>query len=145
MTKKELSKHLDLLYQCSKNAMEKDEVPVSAILIFPNGDILSSENEVEKKEDPFAHAEFNVIKKGLEKTNSRYLKGCTLLVSLEPCLFCLAAILKTRIENLFYVLDDEKEGGLSYYHTYVDNRLKVHRVEDERFLPLFNEFFKKLR
>ncbi len=57
----------------------------------------------------------------------------------------MGAILKSGIENLYYVLDDKKAGSLSYYHTFVDYRLRVHQIEDERFEELMDRFFKKLR
>lgn len=145
MNRQDLTEYLNILYFSAKEAYDKGEIPVSSLLVFPDGTFIAERNHVEERNDPFCHAEYNVIQKGLEKTKGRYLKGCTLLVSLEPCLFCMGALLKAGIEELYYVLDDEKKGSLSHYHAFVDDTLHVHRVEDSRFLPLMNAFFKKLR
>lgn len=145
MTKQELKKYIDILYKEAKNAYDRNEVPISSVLIFKDGQYLVSSNHVEEENNPFSHAEFNVINDGLKLTNSKYLKDCILMVSLEPCLFCMGAILKSGIKEIYYVLDDEKLGSLSHYHTFVDDTLKISRIEDKRFKPLMDDFFKKIR
>ncbi len=145
MKRNELSAYLDILYDESRNAAIRGEIPVSALLVFPDGTYLVDSNQVEDKNDPFSHAEFNVIQKGMKKQKSRYLSDCILIVDLEPCLFCLGAIIKAGIKDVYYVLDDEKLGSLSHYHAFVDDRLHVHRIEDDRFKPIMDDFFKKLR
>ena len=145
MNRQDLSEYLNVLYSSAKDAYDHDEIPVSAVLVFQDGSFISCRNSVEEHGDPYCHAEFNVIQKGLEKIGERYLKDCTLLVSLEPCLFCMGAILKAGIGDLYYVLDDEDKGSLSHYHAFVDDVLRVHRLEDSRFLPLMQDFFKKIR
>lgn len=144
MTKENLKEIIDNLYSYSKKAIDKNEVPVSACLII-NDKIIYSYNHVEEKDNPFSHAEIEVIKEGLKETKSRYLKNSTLIVTLEPCLLCMGAILKTGIENLYYIIDDKDKGALSYYHVFVDDVLKVHQIEDKRFNELFSSFFKTLR
>jgi tRNA(adenine34) deaminase len=145
MTKHELNTYLDQLYKESKEAAEKGEVPVSALLVLPDKSIILKSNQVEEKNDPFSHAEYDIIREGMERMGSRYLTDTILIVTLEPCLFCLGAILKAGIHELYYILDDEKMGSLSHYHAFVDDRLHVHRIKDERFKPIMDEFFKKLR
>ncbi len=136
---------LDILYQKAKEAEAENEVPVSALLLLEDGTVLSAANRVEEKDDPLSHAEMNVIKEGLERSNSRYLKNAVIFVSLEPCLMCLGAIIKAGIKELYYVKDDPKLGSLSHYHAYVDDTLKVTRVEDRRFDSLLDDFFQELR
>lgn len=144
MTKEQLKNILDNLYIYTKEAVEKKEVPVAACLVI-NDKTIYSYNHVEKNNDPFSHAEIEVIKEGLKETDSRYLKNSTLIVTLEPCLLCMGVILKTGIENLYYIMDDKDKGSLSYYHVFVDDVLKVHQIEDSRFTDLFSSFFKSLR
>ena len=144
MTKENLKEIIDNLYCYSKKASDNNEVPVSACLIVDDK-IIYSYNHVEEKDDPFSHAEIEVIKEGLKIANSRYLKNSTLIVTLEPCLLCMGAILKTGIENLYYIMDDKNKGALSYYHVFVDDVLKVHQIKDSRFTDLFSSFFKSLR
>ena len=100
---------------------------------------------MEREENPLSHAEINVIREGLKKSDTRYLKDGILIVTLEPCLTCLGAILKVGIKDLYYVLDDPKEGALSHYHAFVDDKLRVHRIQDDRFKELMDTFFLSLR
>lgn len=144
MTKEQLKTILDNIYEQCRKANDLNEVPVAAALVMDD-QVIYSHNHVEEKHDPFSHAEIEVIKEGLKRQNGKYLQGSTLVVSLEPCLLCMGAILKTRISNLYYVIDDEKAGSLSYYHVFVDDVLKVHRVKDDRFDDILSSFFLKVR
>lgn len=125
------------------------EVPIIASLILDKNDpqslVLYSTNTVEKENNPLLHAEMNIINDGLKLTNSKYLKDSILIVSLEPCLMCLGAILKVGIKEIYYILDDEKDGALSHYHAFVDDKLKITRLYDEDFEKILNDFFKNLR
>ena len=145
MTRDELSAILDQMALLSKSSSSQGEIPVIAALYCPDGTVLYASNQVEEENDPFSHAEINVLRQGLKKYDSRYLKDCILIVSLEPCLMCLGAIIKAGITNLYYVLDDPKLGGLSHYHAFVDDKIHVHRIDDIRFKPIMDEFFQKLR
>ena len=144
MTKDQLKTILNNLYTYSQKAIEENEIPVAACLVIEDK-VFYSFNHVEKKNNPFSHAEIEVIEEALKNTNSRYLKNSTLIVTLEPCLMCMGAILKTGIENLYYIIDDKDKGSLSYHHVFVDNVLKVHQVEDKKFNELFSSFFKEMR
>ena len=145
MTRDELSAILDQMALLSKSSSSQGEIPVIAALYCPDGTVLYASNQVEEENDPFLHAEINVLRQGLKKYDSRYLKDCILIVSLEPCLMCLGAIIKAGIKNLYYVLDDPKLGGLSHYHAFIDDKIHVHRIDDTRFKPIMDEFFQKLR
>lgn len=140
MNKEEIQSIIDELYLLSKKAYEEGEVPVSAILVTSNNRY-TGYNQVEKNNNPFQHAEFIVVNNYINDTKERYIKESSLFVSLEPCLFCMGAILKAGIKDLYYVLDDEKKGALSHYHIFVDDVLRVHRVEDNRFKELLQNFF----
>ena len=145
MTRDELSAILDQMALLSKSSSSQGEIPVIAALYCPDGTVFYASNQVEEENDPFSHAEINVLRQGLKKYDSRYLKDCILIVSLEPCLMCLGAIIKAGIKNLYYVLDDPKLGGLSHYHAFIDDKIHVHRIDDTRFKPIMDEFFQKLR
>lgn len=154
MNKEVLKAALETLYKQAQIAFDKGEVPVAACVTADETDdtIYCSHNSVEEDDDPFAHAEILAIKRALqgtssEKDNKRYLKDATIIVTLEPCLMCLGAILKAGIKHLYYILDDPKLGSLSHYHAFVDDQLEVVRLEDEdgRFKKLMDDFFKKLR
>lgn len=145
MTQERIKEALDELYVEAKCCLDRGEIPVSAALLFEDRTEIISSNQVEQNDDPFAHAEFNVIQEALKQRHTRYLKEATLIVTLEPCLLCLGAILKTGIPDLYYVLDDPKLGSLSHYHAFVDDKLHVHQIQDERFQALIDTFFSRLR
>ncbi len=145
MTKTDLKIILDHLYEEAQISCREHEIPVSACLVLEDGRQFYSHNEVEKYNDPFMHAEFSVIDRVLKLTDSRYLKNSTLIVTMEPCLLCMGAIIKAGVSSLYYVLPDEKGGSLSHYHAFVDDKLKVSEIEDARFKKLMNDFFNTLR
>ena len=145
MNKEELSKIIDDLYLKSKEAYDNNEIPVSACLVLNDGRIFFDRNRVEENDDPFSHAEYEVINKALKETEGRYLKDSILIVTLEPCLFCMGALLKAGIKTLYYILPDTKLGSLSHYHAFVDDKLEVIEIEDKRFASLMDSFFKNIR
>ena len=123
----------------------KIDVPVGCVIKKDGTIIASAYNMREEKQDIAAHAEILAIKQAQERLSTSRLKGCELFVTLEPCLLCMGALLKKGISSLFYVLDDEKLGSLSHYHAFVDDRLQVLSLEDNRFKPLMDQFFQSLR
>ena len=145
MTKQELSQCLSKLYRKSLSLKEKGEIPVSACLLFDDGTFILEGNKVEETDNPLSHAEIMALEEGFREKNTRYLNNAVMIVSLEPCLMCLGAIIKAGIKELYYVLDDPKLGSLSHYHTHTDDRLMITRIDDDRFLPLFKDFFSSLR
>ena len=89
------------------------DVPVGALIVNDNGDILSSgKNEREKDNDPTAHAEIVAIIKASEKIGSWRLDELTLIVTLEPCVMCAGAILQSRIKRLVFGAFDQKAGAV---------------------------------
>lgn len=141
----ELHEILDKLVDESKQALIENEVPVSCCLLLSDGTRIYTHNKVEADNSPFHHAEFLALEEGMKKTSSRYLKGATMIVTLEPCLLCMGAILKSGIDTLYYVVRDEKLGALSHYHAFVDDRLNVVEIDDNRFETLLKEFFIEIR
>lgn len=147
MNKEQLQKIIQEMKERLKS--NDKEVPIIASLILDKNDpfslVLYSTNTVEKANNPLLHAEINVINDALKLTNSKYLKDSILIVSLEPCLMCLGAILKVGIKEIYYILDDEKDGALSHYHAFVDDKLKITRLHDDDFKEIMNDFFKRIR
>ena len=89
------------------------DVPVGALIVNENGEILSSGvNEREKNKDPTAHAEIVAIREASEKIGSWRLDDLTLVVTLEPCVMCAGAILQSRIKRLVFGAFDQKAGAV---------------------------------
>lgn len=106
------------------------EVPVAAILFSAEGKILSTAyNNRESTHDPTGHAEVVALREGAVALKDWRLQGCTLVVTLEPCIMCAGAILASRIETLVFGAYDLQEGaGGSRYDVLRDRRLN-HSVE----------------
>ncbi len=106
-------------------AASAGEIPVGAIVLGPDGGILASGgNAREASHDPTAHAEVLAIRAAAEALVDRVLDGCTLVVTLEPCVMCAGAILAARIPRVIFGAWDEKAGAAgSVYDLLRDGRL----------------------
>lgn len=106
------------------------EVPVAALLYSRDGEILTSAvNNRNGTYDPTGHAEIIALRKGAVVLEDWRLEGCTLVVTLEPCIMCAGAIMASRIKTLVYGAFDPKEGAAgSLYDILRDVRLG-HSVE----------------
>jgi tRNA(adenine34) deaminase len=94
----------------ARQAFEEDEVPIGA-LIVSNRQILSKGwNQVEKLKDVTAHAEMLAITAAAGHLGSKYLKNCTLYVTIEPCPMCAAALGWSQISRIVYGAPDAKRG-----------------------------------
>ena len=96
----------------AKSAFEKNEVPIGAIIVWDNKIIARAHNLVETLKDVTAHAEMQAITAAAEMLGSKYLKECTLYVTLEPCPMCAGALKWAQIAKIVVGATDEK-GGFS--------------------------------
>ncbi len=110
-------------------AVDHGDVPVGA-LVFRDGELIASRhNERERTGDPTAHAEVLALRDAAERLGSWRLEGCTLVVTLEPCLMCAGALVNARVQKVVYGAADMKAGAcLSLYNVCDDPRLN-HRIE----------------
>ncbi len=96
--------------QEAKNAYDEDEVPVGAVVAC-NGKIIGKGyNQTERLKDVTAHAEMIAITAAANYLGSKYLEGCTLYVTLEPCLMCASALKWAQISRIVYGASDSKAG-----------------------------------
>jgi tRNA(adenine34) deaminase len=109
----------------AKKAACKGEVPVGAVLIDANGNILSkAHNQTILRSDPTAHAEILAIREGAQKVQNYRLPGTVLYATIEPCIMCMGAIIHARIATLVFGTPDPKWGAAgSLYHFAEDGRL----------------------
>ena len=91
-------------------ALQTNEVPVGAVIIDENKQILAKAHNL-TKQNVCQHAEFLAIQQALK--NRKFLDNCSLYISLEPCFMCFGAILLSRINKVFYALADQKYGAIS--------------------------------
>jgi len=90
----------------AKMAFEEDEVPVGALVVQDGKIIGKGYNQVEKLNDPTAHAEVLAITAACNFLGSKYLDKCTLYVTLEPCMMCTGALREAQIEKVVYAATD---------------------------------------
>lgn len=108
-------------------ASVSDDVPVGAIVVDAAGTIVGrGRNEREAGNDPTAHAEIVAMRRAASRLGRWRLDGCTLVVTLEPCVMCAGAMLAARIPRLVYGAWDDKAGGAgSAYDLVRDRRLPM--------------------
>jgi len=91
-------------------AFEKDEIPVGAVIVVNNQIIARSHNLTEMLNDVTAHAEMQAITSAANYLGGKYLKDCTLYVTLEPCQMCAGALYWSQITKIVFGASDEKRG-----------------------------------
>jgi tRNA(adenine34) deaminase len=110
-------------------ALEAEEVPVGAVIVHGERVIAAAHNQREQLSDPTAHAEMIAITQAAQALGDWRLEGCTLYVTLEPCIMCSGAILQARIPIVVYGATDPKAGAVqTLFHLLSDNRLN-HRCQ----------------
>ncbi|WP_156761068.1 nucleoside deaminase [Microbacterium karelineae] len=103
------------------------EVPVGAVVADPSGAVIGrGRNRREQTHDPSAHAEVLAMREAAAHLGSWNLDGCTLVVTLEPCVMCAGALLQAHVSRLVFGAWDDKAGAAgSLYDVVRDRRLPV--------------------
>ncbi|WP_310595246.1 nucleoside deaminase [Flavobacterium sp.] len=96
--------------QEAEMAFEKGEIPVGALIVINNTIIARSYNLTELLHDVTAHAEMQAITAAANFLGGKYLKDCTLYVTLEPCQMCAGALYWSQISKIVYGATDEQRG-----------------------------------
>lgn len=94
----------------AQEAFRKGEIPVGAVVVCRGKIIARAHNMTERLNDVTAHAEMQVITSAAAALGGKYLTGCTLYVTLEPCLMCAGALAWSQVDRLVYGAADEKRG-----------------------------------
>lgn len=106
------NKFMKIALQEAELGFLKNEVPIG-VVIEREGEILAKiHNQTEIEKNPCMHAEIIAIKLACEKIGEKYLIGCNLYSTLEPCCMCSGAISLAKIENLYIGAKDEKFGAV---------------------------------
>ncbi|MFG2333610.1 tRNA adenosine(34) deaminase TadA [Streptomyces sp. NPDC048604] len=106
------------------------DVPVGAVLLGPDGAVLAAgHNEREATHDPTAHAEVLALRRAAALRGEWRLTGCTLVVTLEPCVMCAGALVQARVDRVVYGAVDEKAGAAGSLWDLVRDRRLNHRPE----------------
>lgn len=127
-------------------AAQADEVPIGAVIVSHGQVIARAHNLTETLTDITAHAEMQAITSGANMLGGKYLKDCTLYVTVEPCVMCAGAIGWAQISRVVYGACDEKRG----YSRYAPNALHpkttvTSGVLEEECKSLMQAFFQAKR
>ncbi len=120
---------MELCLSEAQKAWCEDEVPVGALIIAKNGTIISrAHNKTRALDNPTAHAEILAIEEASRNVGNFRLTGCTLFVTMEPCIMCAGAIIEARIKKVVFGCYDARRGA---FGSVIDvNELPLnHKVE----------------
>ena len=101
-------------YKEAVKAYEDGEVPIGAIIVAKDRIISRAYNQIEKLNDTTAHAEILAITAASSYLGNKYLKECTMYVTLEPCVMCAGAAKWAQIGRIVYGAEDPKKGFMKY-------------------------------
>ena len=135
----------------ARKAFANDEVPVGAVVVDPQGKIISrGHNMVEKKNTQAAHAEILALEKAGKKRENWRMEGCWLYVTLEPCVMCMGLIFLSRLEGIVFGASSllfgyrlDKHVPLSVYNNDMLSVVSGVCVNDS--VRLLKKFFKNKR
>ena len=138
--------------KCAMKAARHDDVPIGAVIV-KNGKIIArGENKVQQKSNPVLHAEIVAIVAACKKLEKKFLDGCEIFVTLEPCAMCATAISLARLKKVVYAAEDPKGGGIEYNAKIYDTDRHLFKPEVEKDTgysdtssKMLKGFFKKLR
>jgi tRNA(adenine34) deaminase len=135
----------------AKIAEENGDVPIGAVIVHNDTIIAKAYNQREQLQDPTAHAEIIALTQAAAALENWHLNGCTIYVTLEPCVMCAGALDLARLDRLVYGCDDPKTGACkSLYNIVQDERLN-HRLKvtsgvlEEQCREQLQQFFARRR
>ena len=132
-------------------AAQAGEVPVGAVIVYENELISCGHNLTETLQDPTAHAELIAIRLAADKLQVKWLEGCYLYVTLEPCAMCAGAMILARMKKLLFGAFDPKHGSCGSLENIVNDKRRNHRIEvvsglmSDQSQRLLQDFFKAKR
>lgn len=130
----------------ARKAEAEGEIPVGAVVVAGDNIIARAHNQTEMLHDVTAHAEMLAITAAAEHLGAKYLTGCTLFVTLEPCVMCAGALGWSQLERIVYGAGDEKRGFERMGHGMLHPKTEVTGgIRAEECAALVKEFFKKKR
>jgi len=137
---------MGLALRQAERALEEDEIPVGAIVVCQGKIVAKAYNQTEILTDVTAHAEMLAITSAAQTIGGKYLKDCTLYVTLEPCLMCTGALYWSQLGRLVFGASEDKRGfqaiGTKVLHPKTEVVGGILATESEL---LLKEFFSRKR
>ena len=135
-----VNNYINELLSLTDKAEQIKDIPVGAIVVKDNEIIGRGFNNRILTNDPTGHAEINAIKDACGKLGDWRLNGCDLYVTLEPCEMCLKVAQESRIDNVFYLLENREK------HTYKQTNVRTLNYDKnivENYHKKLSDFFNK--
>ena len=110
-------------------AAKADEVPVGAVIVHEKKIIARAHNQVEMLKDPTAHAEMIAITQATSQLSRKWLQGCVLYVTIEPCSMCAGALVLSRIKKIFFGAKDPKTGACGSVINIAQHKQLNHQID----------------
>ena len=127
--------------QEAEKAYDKNEVPVGAVIVLNNQIIARAHNLTETLNDVTAHAEMQAFTAAADFLGGKYLRDCTLYVTLEPCQMCAGASYWTQLGRIVYGASEEKRGFTNLQTTLHPKTAVTKGVLEEECGSLLKRFF----
>jgi tRNA(adenine34) deaminase len=143
--------HMKVCLREAKRAGEEGEVPVGAVVVVDGRIVSRGRNASIRLHDPTAHAEIVALRAAAKAIGNYRMPTAELVVTVEPCLMCVGAILQARVKRVVYGCDDSKAGALGSIADYSDDPRLNHRFRVEKGVcedaarALLQGFFRKRR
>ena len=138
-------KWMTLAINEAERAIDKGEVPVGCVIVNDGKMIAKSHNLVETLNDATAHSEMMAITSASENLCSKVLEGCSMYVTLEPCVMCGGALYWSQISKVVYGASDEKRGFKAKIGELHPKTEIVSGIMEEECGQLMKEFFQRKR
>ena len=137
-----MNEYFKIAIKASKKALNNNEIPVGAVIVKNNKIIAVAKNNRQRTHNILGHAEINCILKASKKLKDWRLDDCTMYVTLEPCEMCNIIIKNSRIKNVYYLLEKDKENLIIN-----NNIVKAENCEtlENEYNLILKNFFSKLR
>lgn len=139
-------KFMRLALNEAQKALKEQEVPIGAVVVVDGQVIGRGHNLVETLADPTAHAEMQALTAAAATLGGKYLQGCTLYVTVEPCIMCAGAIGWAQVSRVVWGADDPKKGYRCYCESVFHPKTTITRgVLEAESEALMRAFFAGLR
>lgn len=140
------SDYMRMALEEARKALAADEIPVGCVVVADGRVVGRGHNLTETLSDVTAHAEMQAITASCQTLGGKYLSGCTLYVTLEPCVMCAGAIGWAQVSRLVYAADDEKRGYTKFAPNALHPKCEVTAgVLADEAAQLLKDFFKHKR
>ena len=130
----------------AKEAYDRNEIPVGVVIVYKDRIIARGHNLTETLNDVTAHAEMQAITSAAGVLGGKYLIGCTVYVTLEPCIMCAGALGWSQISRIVYGAADDKRGFQKFAPKALHPKTEIHGgVLQEDCARLMQDFFRNKR